>query len=281
MSESQPPTILMHISDLHFHRLPRQPGRYFSKRALGALNLALRRQRQFPLERAQRLVERLLALEWQHLLISGDLTQLGTPEEFALAREVLAPLLARGSERVTVLPGNHDRYVPEPPGAGAFETAFAEFAPRDGLRTRRLSERWWLAAWDSAQPAPWYSAAGRVPPQILAATEAWLAGLPADARVIVANHYAAFFPPPHRYRPSHDLANQDTVTQWLLRQPVRLYLHGHIHHNWVHTVTGDHGALTAVNSASSTQRPRPGDASAFHRIVLDGAEARIEPLRLQ
>ena len=281
MSLPHPPTILMHISDLHFHRLPRQPGRYLSKRALGAFNLVMQRRRLFPLERAQRLVERLLALEWQHLLITGDLTQLGTPEEFALAREVLAPLLARGTERVTVIPGNHDRYVREPPGAGAFEAAFGEFATDGWLRTRRLSERWWLAAWDSARPAPWYSAAGRVHPETLIATEAWLASLPFGARVIVANHYPAFFPRPHRYLPSHDLSNNRAVTKWLLRQPVRLYLHGHIHHNWVHTVTGDHGELTLVNSASSTQRPRTGDASAFHRIVLDGGEARIEPLRLE
>jgi len=284
VSASQPPSILMHISDLHFHRLPSQPARYLSKRALGALNLALWRRRAFPLERAQRLVERLLGLEWQHLLITGDLTQLGTPEEFALAREVLAPLLARGPERVTVIPGNHDRYVAEPPGVGAFEAAFGAFgafATGEEVLTRRLAERWWLVAWDSARPAPWFSAAGRVRAETLAATERWLAGLPAGAQVIVANHYPAFFPPPHRHVRSHGLANQRAVTEWLLRQPVRLYLHGHIHQNWVHTVNGAHGPLTSVNSASSTQRPRQKDRSAFHRVVLEDNHARIEPLRVE
>ena len=278
------PFHLMHISDLHFHRLPRRPGDYLSKRALGAANLLLRRRRLFPLQRAQRLVERLQTLEWQHLLITGDLTQLGTAEEFAQARAVLAPLLARGPEHVTVIPGNHDRYVAEPPGHGAFEAHFGEFAaPAAGapLRTRRLGESWWLVAWDSAVPAPWHSAAGRVRPETLAATEAWLAGLPPGARVIVANHYPVFFPPPHRYKASHDLANQGAVRAWLLSQPVRLYLHGHIHRNWVCAVDGRNGPLTAVNSASSTQRPRPGDPSAFHRIVLDGAEFRVEPQRLE
>jgi 3',5'-cyclic AMP phosphodiesterase CpdA len=274
--------MLMHISDLHFHRLPRRPGRYLSKRALGALNLALRRRQLFPPERARRLVERLAALEWRHLLITGDLTHLGTPEEFALARRTLAPLLERGPEAVTVLPGNHDRYVRERI-PGAFEAAFGAFAPawRDGLATRRLTEHWWLALWDSALPAPWFSAAGRVRPETLAATEAWLAGLPAGARVIVAAHYPVFFPPPHRFRRNHDLTNQEQVADWLRTHPVRLYLHGHIHHNWVHTVTGHQGPLTAVNSASSTQRPRPQDPSAFHRIVLSGPDFHIEPLRVE
>lgn len=275
------PLILMHISDLHFHRLPRRAGAYLSKRALGAANLVLRRRRLFPLQRAQRLVERLQRERWTHLLITGDLTQLGTEEEFALAREVLAPLLARGPEAVTVLPGNHDRYVAEPPGEGAFERHFGAFAGDPRLHTRHLGGRWWLAVWDSAVPAPWTAASGRVRPETLDATEAWLAGLPAGAWVIVANHYPAFFPAPHRYRRSHDLTNQEQVAAWLLDHPVRLYLHGHIHHNWVHTVAGRHGPVTSVNSASTTQRPRPTDRSAYHRIVLDNEEYEVQPQRLE
>jgi hypothetical protein len=46
-------------------------------------------------------------------------------------------------------------------------------------------------------------------------------------------------------------------------------------------VTGHQGPLTAVNSASSTQRPRPQDPSAFHRIVLSGPDFHIEPLRVE
>jgi 3',5'-cyclic AMP phosphodiesterase CpdA len=272
------PFALIHVSDLHVHRLPRHPGLYFSKRALGAANLVLRRGRRFPPARARALVAQLAALDWQHLLVTGDLTQLGTAAEFARARDLLAPLLARGPRAVTVLPGNHDRYVPEPPGRGAFEAHFGEYALSGALLTRQLTECWWLAAWDSAVPAPWNSAAGRVAPETLAATSAWLAGLPAGARVIVANHYPVFFPPPHQYAAHHDLTNQEAVARWLLEHPVRLYLHGHIHHNWVHTVAGAHDPLTCVNSASSTQRPRPRDRSAFHRIVLEGTEFRIEPM---
>jgi 3',5'-cyclic AMP phosphodiesterase CpdA len=275
------PFVLMHISDLHFHRLPVRAATYLSKRALGALSLLLLRRRTFPPQRQRRLVERLLELDWQHLLITGDLTQLGTAQEMALARQVLAPLLARGAERVTVIPGNHDRYVPEPGGQGAYDAAFADFAGTNGLRTVRLTEHWWLAAWDSAMPRGPISAAGRVPRATLAATEAWLAALPSGAQVIVANHYPVLFPPPHRHRRTHDLLNQDEVLDWLQGHPVRLYLHGHVHHNWVVTAPGRHGQLTAVNSASSTQVPRPRDASAFHRIVLEGPAFRIEPQQFE
>lgn len=276
------PFVLMHISDLHLHRLPRHPFAYASKRILGAANLVLRRRRRFPPGRAEALVAHLAGLPWDHLLISGDLTQLGTREEFERVRQALQPLLDRGRERITLMPGNHDRYVPEPPGRGAFEAVFPEFAPGGEILTRRLTDRWWMAVWDSAQAAPWLSAAGRVRPETLRATAEWMNTLPPEARVIVANHYPVFFPPPHRHSPRHDLTNRTAVRQWLLHHPVPLYLHGHIHHNWVHSEEGAHGTITAVNSASSTQRLSParaGKESSYHRIVLDGPEFRIEPQR--
>jgi len=270
----------MHISDLHMHRLPRDPREYASKRILGAANLVLRRRRRFPRARAEALMTHLAEQPWDHLLITGDITQLGTRAEFELARKMLQPLLERGRERVTLLPGNHDRYVPESPGKGAFEAVFPEFASEGDIATRQLTERWWLVVWDSAIPAPWLSAAGRVRPETLRATSEWLASLPTGARVIVANHYPVFFPPPHHHDSTHDLANQAAVERWLLDHPVALYLHGHIHHNWVHGEKGAHGTVTAVNSAASTQQLPPGRSgteSSYHRIVLEGGDFKIEP----
>lgn len=271
----------MHISDLHFHRLSRRPARYASKRALGAMNLILRRRREFPRHRHRRLVQLLRELEWSHLLITGDLTQLGLEEEFALARTELAPLLEQGADRVTVIAGNHDRYVRPARGEQGFEAYFGEYCGNGEIPTRALGPHWWMAAWDSAVPAPWHSAAGRVRPETLAATERWLAELPQGARVIIANHYPVFFPPPHRYRPRHDLRNQMEVADWLQRQPVDLYLHGHVHHNWVMTLPGRQRTLTVVNSASSTQLPPPGAPSAFHRILLEREGFQVQPLRLE
>ncbi|MEE8436349.1 MAG: metallophosphoesterase [bacterium] len=271
----------MHISDLHFHRLPRHPSAYLSKRALGAMNLLLRRWREFPLERARGLVKRLEKASWHHLVISGDLTQLGTHAEFALAREVLAPLLARGTEQVTVIPGNHDKYVAEAEGRSAFEAHFGEFCRAAPASPQQLAGNWWLAAWDSAQPAPWNSAEGRVTAETLLATETWLAGRPSGSQLIVANHYPVFFPSGHSQAPAHGLVNHDTVRAWLLNHPVRLYLHGHVHQNWVLTVEGSHGPLTVVNSAASTARPGGAGVSSFHRIVLDGDELRVEPQQLE
>jgi len=271
----------MHISDLHFHRLPRNPAAYLSKRLLGGLNLALSRHKQFPIERVQALVKRLDEMAWDYLVITGDLTQLGTEREFALAHQTLAPLLARGPERVIVMPGNHDRYVREVPGAGAFEHHFGAFAPVDGVGFHQLDATWHLAAWDSAAPAPWFSAAGRVPSHVLDATAEWMGTLPNQAKVIVANHYPVFFYRGFHYIASHDLKNQIQVRKWLRTHPVSLYLHGHIHRNWVLPVKGTDPPMTVVNSAASAQLRRAGaKVSDFHRITLAGGQAHIEGLKI-
>ena len=97
---------IIHISDLHFHSYPQKLSEFNAKRILGTINLFVRRAGEFPLKRAERLVERIQEMEFDHLVISGDITQLSLEREFSLAREVLDPLL-KNPEKVTVTPGNH------------------------------------------------------------------------------------------------------------------------------------------------------------------------------
>ena len=74
-------TTIIHISDLHFHTYPKNFRDWKSKRILGAANLLFRRKRQFPLQRAKRLVEQIQKMNWDHLVISGDLTQLALEKD--------------------------------------------------------------------------------------------------------------------------------------------------------------------------------------------------------
>ncbi len=271
---------LIHISDLHFHRIPRKPSQWFSKRAFGALNLVFNRRRLYPLARAERLVRQLERMDWQHLVLTGDVTQLALEEEFDLARRTLQPLLERGPGQVTILPGNHDRYVRQRPGADLFGAYFGEFFGPDEIATRALTARWHLVGWDSAQPTGPLDATGFVRPETLRATERWLEGLAPDARVIVANHYPLYFPPPHRFQRSHDLRNLEPVQEWMRTRAIDLYLHGHRHWNWVLHVGDRVRPLTIVNSASTTRTPHPGEPSDFHRIELGAEGAQVVPLRL-
>ena len=65
-------------------------------------------------------------MDWDHLVISGDLTQLALPEEFARARMALRPVL-KDQERVSIVPGNHDYYVSETEESDNFHSYFGSF----------------------------------------------------------------------------------------------------------------------------------------------------------
>jgi 3',5'-cyclic AMP phosphodiesterase CpdA len=229
----------------------------------------------------------------------------------------LAPLLARGPERVAVLPGNHDHYVrehgdEESRTGTAFYKIFGAFCPGpDGFSARALGGPWWLAAWDSTLPTPLGSAQGEVRAETLAATERWQAGLPADARVILANHYPVVFPASFWPGVYHQLRNLADVRAWLQaqsrvnRQPgsnIEVLLHGHIHQPWIVSPAGDlnarppvaenavvesapgMGVRLSINSASSSQRVRHAGDPAFHRLTLPlepGAPVRVEALAVE
>jgi 3',5'-cyclic AMP phosphodiesterase CpdA len=80
------------------------------KRLLGYLSWRRRRRAEHRAEVLEALRRDLLGVRPEHLVITGDLTQIALPDEFRQARRWLDSL---GSPaQVTVVPGNHDAYVP-------------------------------------------------------------------------------------------------------------------------------------------------------------------------
>ncbi len=120
---------IIQLSDIHVWRYSWNPLRLMSKRTVGIVSLMAGRAKKFRLERLIEVIERVKGLEPDHVLISGDLTTTALPGEFADARAALAPLLDDPS-RVTVIPGNHDRYTTGSVRHRHFEQAFGEFMPK-------------------------------------------------------------------------------------------------------------------------------------------------------
>ncbi len=298
------PLTLVHLSDLHVHRLLYHPRHWRAKRALGALNLLVTRRYAFPRERLRHLIAQVDRMEWDYLVITGDIGQLGLAAEFEEARRELAPLLARGPERVAILPGNHDHYVREGDAGTAFYQVFGDYCRgEDGFAARALGGPWWLATWDSTLATPVGSAQGQVRAETFAATERWLEGLPSGARVILANHYPVVFPDSFWPGVYHQLRNLDGVRAWLQQQPIEVLLHGHIHRPWIVAPDGNlsarppvvqangahlsppgSGVRLSVNSASSSQRARRAGDPAFHRLTLPlepQAPVQVEALAIE
>lgn len=102
--------VLAHVSDPHFACVDHLQNRdFFTKRLLGYLRYKLKRQAGQNSELLTILHQDLQRTKPDHIVITGDLTQLGLPAEFAAARAWLQSLGTPNN--VTVVPGNHDTYV--------------------------------------------------------------------------------------------------------------------------------------------------------------------------
>ena len=82
------------------------------KRAVGAVNLVVNRTRKHKMELLEALREDLRAQAVDHLALTGDLSNISIEAEWRAALRWLEALGA-GADAVTVIPGNHDAYVPE------------------------------------------------------------------------------------------------------------------------------------------------------------------------
>lgn len=108
---------LAHISDVHLGPLPAFPARHWSlKRGLGYINWQRKRRHIHDRELADRLAADIVAMKPDHVAVTGDLVNIGLPEEYETATRWLATL--GDPQHVTVVPGNHDIYVKLAEGAG-------------------------------------------------------------------------------------------------------------------------------------------------------------------
>jgi len=101
---------IIHFSDPHLGLWPRGGSSFFDKRLIGAMNYFLFRRAHFDLGVLTLAIQRIIALDPQVVVLSGDITSTGTPEEFELACEYLKPLVEADLTLIYV-PGNHDAYV--------------------------------------------------------------------------------------------------------------------------------------------------------------------------
>lgn len=223
---------IIHLSDIHVWRYSYNPLHLFNKRVIGTASLLAGRASNFRLERLESVVDRVRAIDADHILITGDLTTTALPAEFQDARDALAELLV-DPERVSVIPGNHDRYTDGSVRSRQFEKYFGMFAPSDAFPwLRRLDSDTSILGLDPTRAH--ISARGFLPPAQLDQARALLAG-PSNRprRLIVASHYPVHAPPSHaaELKPKK-LRNDREVGEWLATLGPHLYCCGHVHAAW-------------------------------------------------
>ncbi len=277
---------LAHLSDVHLGPLPRpRPNELLSKRITGFLSWQLRRRRAHRPSVLEATVAALAAAAPDHWAITGDLANIALPGEFERARDWLAGLAP--PERATLVPGNHDAYVP---GAEAFWQLWAPWmngcaSPADFPFLRRVGPLA-LVGLSSAVPRPWGDAAGALGPAQLERLRDLLgrAGREGLCRVVLVHH-----PPVEGWSAARKtLLDAAALRAVLAREGAELVLSGHDHRLEVGALDGPEGAIPVVAAPSAslhareperrgggllyTLRHRPGG-----RFRIEAEAIRIEP----
>jgi 3',5'-cyclic AMP phosphodiesterase CpdA len=223
---------IVHLSDIHFWQYAFNPLRLMSKRLTGMVALLAGRARRFRLAGIPRLVDRVRGLSPDHILITGDLTTTALPDEFRAARRALADWLDEPG-RVTIIPGNHDRYTWWAHRSRRFERFFGEFAPRHRYPwLRQIDPTTAILGLDPTRAA--VTARGLLPPDQLAEAREIVSAAKSEAvRLIVACHYPVEVPVEHaRELTGKRLINAREVRRWLATIGPHLYCCGHVHAAW-------------------------------------------------
>jgi 3',5'-cyclic AMP phosphodiesterase CpdA len=231
------PIVIAHLSDVHLGPIAGFAPRYWNlKRLLGYANWLRTRRDDYVRSVLDRLVADLAAQSPDHIAVTGDLVNIGLPQEHINA---LAWVKGLGpAETVSVIPGNHDIYsrLHGDPGTGRWSSYMASCAQGaahaggDGtFPFVRLLGRIAVIGVNSAVPTPPFVACGRVGSDQLARLGRVLERLAGGEifRLVLIHH------PPLPGQAGHLRALEDAeaVEAVLARQGAELVLHGHNHHN--------------------------------------------------
>ena len=280
-----PAFTLAHLSDLHVTPVGvRRPLDFLNKRLLGALSWSLRRRKEYRPEVLAALVDDLHAQGPDHVVVTGDLTNIALQDEFSASLPWLQKL--GGPQQVSVIPGNHDTYTR---GSESFPWAYWGDYMRSRIPTDTLP--------DSALPPPDFPTAdfptfricgplalvgvstaratlpfyasgtiGRAQLDRLERLLSVLANTPLG-RVVLIHHP----PQPIAISARRRLTDAAAFRAVLAKTGAELILHGHMHRTVTASIPGPWGPIPVVGvPASTAMGRRPQRRSRYHLY-------RIEP----
>lgn len=268
--------LLAHFSDLHLTEpRPTRPAELANKRLLGFLSWRWRRRHRHSNARIQELVRDAWAQQASHVLVTGDLTQVGLPGEHRQGRRWLEGL---GSpDRVTVIPGNHDTYVPTPwdqgPGLwGPYLPSSGtgpDGAPDAPFPIYRELDRVALIGLSTAVPSAPFLAVGRVgPSQRRRLEDLLMAAGERGLFRIVALHHPPLSGVVGRRKA---LTDRGEVAKVLQRAGAELILFGHTHRSGRYRLGGAESGIPALGVPSaSALSPDPEHRAAYNLIRMEG-----------
>lgn len=266
--------LLAHLSDPHVGPLPRpRRSELIGKRATGYFNWTRSRSRIHDMAVLEAIVADMKAHHPTHIAVTGDVSNIGLPAEFRVARRWLETLGA--PEQVSFVPGNHDAYVRG--SLPALATAFALWTAGDansGESFPYLRQRGDVAliGLSSAVPTPPFFASGYLGLRQLRAAERLLAeaGRRGLFRIVMLHH------PPRISVSSlgRGLVDAHGFAAAIRRAGAELIIHGHNHRLCLGRMETPNGLTPVVGVPSASVLRATGHQRAGYHLfeVTSGGE---------
>jgi 3',5'-cyclic AMP phosphodiesterase CpdA len=282
---------IAHLSDLHLFSIDGvPPWRFLNKRLTGYANLRLKRGNKHRAAYVRAIAKEIRRRAVDHVVVTGDLTNLALEPEYELARALIKDELGLDPSRVTVVPGNHDVYTRGALSSRRFEKYFGPWQESDlpelavdvGLgRFPIVKLRGPVAfiALSSAVPRLPLVAAGEIGQAQLQALARVLRHPEVTSRaVVLALHHPAVNE--WSALKTHLEGLRDAPALLALLEPVArgLVLHGHLHRRIQRALPVGAGKLQQVGATSASLHHEERDRMAGFNVYEIGgdAPARVE-----
>ena len=254
---------LAHISDVHLGPLPPVlPWQLANKRITGYLNWKLNRRSQMGIDVLAPLVAHMKASNPDHIIVSGDLTNLALPSEINRMEQWLRDLGDPGFVSATL--GNHDAYVPGAAracqrswapymrGDGETDVPGPDAAPVQSPYRRDRGDVAMIIANSGVATLP-FIAGGWLGKRQISHAANLIRLARADGKQIV---FVVHHPPFQGATPFvKKLFDDAALRQMLARNGVDLVLHGHTHLDTLAFIDGPGKPIPVVGVASASQSP--------------------------
>ena len=250
---------LAHISDIHLGPLPKVRKReLISKRITGYINWQRNRGKSMGGEVLAGLIAHMHEAEPDHIAVTGDLVNLALDAEVQAARgwlETVGP-----PQDVSVVPGNHDAYVP-----GALDRVRAAWAPymagdryRAGRKIRfpyvRHRGPVALIGVNSGRATAPFMSTGSLRSAQGHALEAVLGETEGSFRVVMIHHPVS----PNATDYSKRLIGSSRFRRIVREYGAELVLHGHTHLPTQNEIEGPDGKVPVIGVSSASAAAEAG-----------------------
>jgi 3',5'-cyclic AMP phosphodiesterase CpdA len=283
---------IAHISDLHVLALEGAvPFRLLNKRATGYANLRFHRKHVHKSELLRAIVAHLAGAGVDHVVITGDVSNLALQAEFARVRTILDEELGLPPSAVSIVPGNHDVYTHGAARDQRFSRYFEPYLTSD-LPVFRASHAGGMfpvvklrgpAAFiglSTALPRLPLVAAGKLGEGQLRALERILASPEVRERTpVILLHHPIHNPLTWIKTRLEGLADAEQLSRLLAPLERGLLLHGHLHrrlHRKLFTSAGHIDVVGATSASLVHESPARMAGFNLYELSDDGAITSID-----